>query len=94
MDAAGHRRGFDPSRRDNRNVAGIVGDTVRTWRDGCEYRLEVDNVRVRILRYIDNKWITLECQDDDKVRDDLKRLMKLEVRRFDHAMSVWFRYYR
>ena len=75
-------------------MAGIVGATVRTWRDGLEYRMEVDDVRVRILRYIDKKWINLEHPDDDKVRDDLDKLMKLEVRRFDHQMSVWFRYYR
>jgi hypothetical protein len=67
---------------------------MRQWRDGELYRLEVDRVRVRIMRFIDTHWIHLEHPDDDTVRNDLQRLLKLEIRRFDHAMSVWFRSYR
>ena len=67
---------------------------MRAWRDGELYRLQVDDVRVRVHRFIDSKWITLQDGDDDAVRDDLARLLAVEVRRFDHAMAAWFRYYR
>lgn len=67
---------------------------MRAFRDGLEYRLEVDDVRVRILRLIDTKWICLEHPDDDELRDDMDKLLALEVRRFDREMAVWFRFYR
>lgn len=66
---------------------------MRAWRDGQMYRLEIDDVRVRVLRFIDSKWISLDHPDDDTVRDGLQKLLELEVRRFDHAMAAWFRCY-
>lgn len=66
---------------------------MRQARSGELYRLEVNHVRVRVHRFIDNKWIILEHPDDETIRNDMPRIMELEVRRFDHAMAVWFRHY-
>jgi hypothetical protein len=67
---------------------------MRIARDGADYRLEINDVRTRIFRAIDSKWITLDGQDDDSVREKLNDYLTCEVRRFDYAMSVFFRFYR
>jgi hypothetical protein len=67
---------------------------VRHWRDGNDYRLEVDELRVRLLRRIDSKWATLEFPEDEEVRDQLTAIMAMEIRRFDHRMAMIFRNYK
>ena len=67
---------------------------MRAVRNGDDFRLEVDDIRVRICRFIDTKWVTLETDDDDEVRDDLSRLLTCETRRFDYAMNSFFRNYK